>query len=169
MILGLAAGKMWDRIQWGRASRDGVPEKSFFSLSSATGVWGLVKIVWYGFKPRNWTKRDHALLWSLARLFAIACLMAPGLFIMSKITQKVIYYPVPGVPSQSIVGGMGTYSPSLATNYSNSYTGIPALIQVLLRDPSTSIPVSPISPYCLASSSSCVSYLLPGGLSTVFP
>lgn len=86
---------------------------------------------------------------------------------MSKINPQTIYYPVQGVHSRRIVGGMGLYNTTLALDFANS--GDPSLVQYLLKDSSISVSAPAISPYCLESGDDCVSYLVPGGLTTVFP
>ena len=75
-----------------------------------------------------------------------------------------MYFPVLSMP---IIGGMGTYNSTLAVI--NGNFGSSSLYQYLLRDSTSSIPAPPISPYCTQAGDSCVSYLIPGGLATVYP
>lgn len=89
------------------------------------------------------------------------------LMFLGDVNVQDMYWPISFSP---ISGGMGVFDPQLVHIFEEgSGPYISSLVQSLLRDPATALPVRPINPLCNNSTFSCSSYLLSGGVVSVSP
>ncbi|KAF2678171.1 hypothetical protein K458DRAFT_395238 [Lentithecium fluviatile CBS 122367] len=175
----------FDTLAWGKLRKRGRVRGTmglvwWVSLLSATGVGGLVGILWRGLKRlfrrggdggrvpvRERWKRGKEMRWSLARLaFLIILIPGPGIILLANISPKPIFI---STTSMSVTGGLATYDPRIAEVYRTQWgPEIAKLVQSTLRDRSIAWPIGAYSPACKASQS-CESYLLAGPYGTVLP
>jgi len=176
LILTAFVTELNERLRWSLASSSsGLNFGSFIALSRSTGDLGVLRMLIAKAMPlmdRVWCAHRHYIIKSIliCRLFHVVIRFTLAIILFASINFHPVF--IATTSDEEILGGMADFNVSLLET-------VPGILEIvspfflsnagyLLDSPEKSIAWPPLSIDC-RSSVDCLSYVLPGGLTSVWP